>query len=341
MKFHGRIAPGRLTDLLQPVQVILHAPAKASGVTVKIWEMDTFDDGGSRKSEGSADDLLATFQGEISAAPSSGGSRPPDWRAFKVSSVKIESADDHVARVKLQFAGSDTTYSVPILSENDEAEGDVFELGFSIEIGGSEKFRTRSPCLVAPPQRSIRITEARFGDYDEDGKPAPDTMHERPMALRYAAIGVSEGDPEDAASKLKVLGNGYIDLHGMLVVHPDEADAAGDPAALAKIARRGRGVFVHVHRDPAPVALGASKIPIAICDPVDDQGNVRVELPDSRIAWGAQFVEAPRDRVERDGRSRFAPGAAVEVQSPDHEADRADPHDVISRIVAQFPGRSQ
>ncbi|HEY0993318.1 MAG TPA: hypothetical protein VGD80_39975 [Kofleriaceae bacterium] len=341
MKFHGRIAPGRVTDLRQPVQVILHAPAKASGVTVKIWEMDTFDDGGRTKKEGTADDLLATFQGEISSAPPSGRSRPPDWRAFKVSDAKIESADDHVARVKLQFAGSDTTYSVPLLSENDEAEGDVFELGFSIEIGGSEKFRTRSPCLVAPPRRSIRVTEARFGDYGDDRKPAPDTVHERPMALRYAAIGVSQGDPEDAASKLKVLGNGYIDLHGMLVVHPDEADGADRDQALAKVARRDRDVFVYVHRDPAPLALGESKIPIAICDAVDDQGNVRFEVPDRRIAWGAQFVEAPRERVQRDGRSRFAPGEAVEVESPEHEADRADPHDVIARIVARFPGRQR
>ena len=339
MKFHGRIAPGRISSLREPMQVILHAPMKASGVTVKIWEMDTFSEGNATKHEGSADDLLATFEGDISAAPHAGGSRPPEWRAFKVTAARIEPADDHVARVKLRFAGSNTIYDIPIKSEHDEAEGDVFEVGFSIELGGSEKFRTRSPCLVAPPRGSIRVTEARFGAYDDHGKPAADTVHERPLALRYAAIGVAQGDPKDVATKLKILGNGYVDLHGILVAHPDEAKQ-GEPMHAAT-ARRTRGIFVYVHTDPAPMALGISKIPIAVCDPIDEDGNVRIEVPDRRTAWGAQFAERPRERVERGGRSRFASGGPAQVTSPKQSAERPDPHEVIARIVSRFPERSR
>ena len=70
MKFHGRLGPGRLTDAGQVLELRLHAPARAAGLTIKIWEMDTFpDEQGGTTSEGSEDDLLATFTGDLETAP--------------------------------------------------------------------------------------------------------------------------------------------------------------------------------------------------------------------------------------------------------------------------------
>jgi hypothetical protein len=323
MKFHGRITPGRATDLNKPLELRIHAPARASAVTVKIWEMDTF--------EGSEDDLLATFTGDIEPKPGR-GARPADWRAFVVKDAKIEEAKPEVVRFQLRFAGTDTVYEVPILSEADEAEGDDFEIGFSIEMGGAEKFRSKAPTLLVPPKDPIRVFEARFGAYDDDDTPNADTVTERPLALKYVAFGTCEGDPKTIDARLKVLGNGHLDGHGYLVVHPDET--AQEASLAVKQARRGRALYVYAHQDPEPLALGVSKIPIALCDPIGEAGKVRVEVPDRSHPSGFGLLEHARTREERDGRERLS-AAPREVTAPVRfDAERIK--GAVDRVLSRF-----
>jgi hypothetical protein len=338
VKFHGRLLPGRLTDLGRKLELRIHAPARARGVTIKIWEMDTFpDDAGGNSNEGSADDLLATFTGDIETAPAGGSQRAPDWRAFKVAEATIEPALPEVVRFKLQFAGNDTIYEIPILSEADEAEGDDFEIGFSIELGGAEKFRSKSPALLSPPKDSVRVFEARFGTYDDQFQPVEATTSERPMTMSYAAFGLAEGDPTTMDARLKVLGNGHIDEHGYLVVHPDESDPDAPP--VVKQARRGRPLFLYAHVDPDPFALGVSKIPIARCDKIGDGGIVRVAIPDLTNRLGAHLLEFERAREERNGRDRYATGAPVEVVAPKREgAEVQSGLAAISRVIGRLGG---
>ncbi|MCA9677104.1 MAG: hypothetical protein KC464_18910 [Myxococcales bacterium] len=317
MKFHGRLGPGRLTDAGQVLELRLHAPARAAGLTIKIWEMDTFpDEQGGTTSEGSEDDLLATFTGDLETAPGSGGARGAEWRAFTVTDVVIEEAKPDVARFKLRILGTDTVYEIPILSEADEAEGDDYELGFSIEHGGAEQFRTRTPALVALPRDPVRVLDVRFGDH---------------------ADGAAEPDPDTLTGKLDVLGNGHLDQHGYLVVHPAESDDAA--AGEVKQVRRGRPMYLYVHDDDAPFELGPSTIPIALCDRVGDDGVVRRTALDRSHPSGTHLLEQPRGRAERDGRLRFDP-APQEVEGPRrHDPERA--RAAFARLAARLRGRTR
>ena len=262
MQFHGRIAPGLLTDLTQPLQILIHAPARLAGVTVKVWEMDTFEVDGVIRSEGSADDLLATFQGDITPALARGGARAPEWRAFKVSSATIEDAEPDLVRVKLQFAGDPTTYEVPLRSELDEVEGDSYELGFSIEVGGAEKFRTRSPALVVPPMRPLRIV-ARYAQHGTMEGVIEETMYDEPLAYRHVALGTRT--TKDEAARFKILAKGYTDAHGYLLDR--DPDEHGDAPPRPLIVRAGRELFLL--DDSTPITKsGVTEIPIAVCDQV-------------------------------------------------------------------------
>lgn len=304
MKFHGRIAPGKLTDLSKPLQILIHAPAKLAGATIKIWELDTFEQDGEVKSEGSADDLLATFQGDIEPAPKSSGARAPDWRAFKVNHVKIEDADPDVARVKIQFAGSDTTYEIPIISELDEVEGDSYELGFSIEVGGAEKFKTRSPALVIPPMRPLRLVARYVQDATPD-QIVDDTMYEEPLAYRHVAIGTRT--TTDPTAKFKILATGYSDADGYLLDR-DPAER-GDAPPRPLIVRAGRELFLLDDAEPI-TKMGVTELPIAMCDQIVGKDHdlvvVRSAVPhpmslriaerpaDGERAFGTAKVEAPK-----------------------------------------------
>lgn len=322
MTAHARLVPGRLTDLGEPLEIRIHAPARAAAATLKVWELDSF-------YEGSTDDLLATFEGAIEPAPRNAASREPTWRKLVVSRVAIVAAPPEVVRFRLRIAGSPAVHEIPILSEDTAAEGEDFEIGVSLEIGGAEQFRSRAPTLIAVPRDPLRMVEARFGDVDDGGEPLADTVEERPLRLRFAALGVPDGDPGLLATKLRVLGNGHVDQRGLVVVHPDERDGATTSVLQA---RRGRALYLFIHDDPAPRPLGPSRIPIALCDRLGDEGVTRLVLPDRSYAPGAQILEASTDRVEHDGRHRSAAPA-----EPPGEAPSVD---LFAQLVALIGGAS-
>jgi len=287
MKFHGRMAPGRILDPAQPVQVVIHAPARCASVTLKIWELDAFvDASGKRRREGSPDDLLATFTGAIEPARGSRGARPPDWRAFRVDSARIEAAPPGAVWFRLQLPGADTIHDIPIRSEADEVEGTDLELGFSIEVGGAEKFRTRAPCLFAPARRPLRVVARYITCFDESAKPVPEAVYQEPLAHRHVAIGRRDGNGDDAT--LEVLARGYIDCDGYLIEppRPGHETAAGRPLIVSA----GRDLFLF--DDAMPIAAtGKTRIPIAACDPIAGAGPeltvLRAAVPHPMTLQGA------------------------------------------------------
>lgn len=299
MKFHGRIAPGRITDLEKPLEILIHAPTKASGVTIKLWEMDTFEENGKTKSEGSADDLLATFTGDITPAPAS-GNRAPDWRAFKVSDAKIEDAEPHVVRIKVKFGGSDTIYDVPIKSELGEVEGDSYELGFSMEVGGAEKFKTKSPALVVPPMRPLRLV-ARYVQHQTDKGIIKESLYEEPIAYRHVALGT--GTTEDEKAKLKILAKGYTDAHGYLLDRDPSEKGKEPPRPL--IVRGGRSLFIVEDLEPIK-GEGVTEIPIAACDAVvGDDGHDLIVVRTSVIhPMSLRIAERPASGEARFGEAK-------------------------------------
>lgn len=258
MKFHGRIHPGRLLDLKTPVEVRIHQPRKCAGVTIKIWELDAFigADGKPRR-EGTPDDLLATFTGAIEPAPAGGG-RSPEWRTFKVDSAKIEEAPEDAVRFLLRFPGSPTTYEVPILSEDGEIEGTEYELGFSIEVGGAEKFRTRSPCLLAMPRTVARVRELLIIGFDENGEPVMDEAEEVPPSFDRVALGKAPTTTEDPKEIMPVLATARVHPSGIII-----ADEDGAPNALGVNVSRKLAVVAHRKGEDASKPLAAAATPIA------------------------------------------------------------------------------
>lgn len=267
MRFHARLAPGVVVDPQQVVDVIVHSPAACEDVTIKLWELDSFRDPetGERRHEGSQDDLLAEFSGRIE--PGEPDRASPAWRRFVVASHRIASDDPDLARVRLRLAGAEPVYEVPILSEAGEAEGTAYELGVSIEHAGEERYRTSVPCLFALPTVHPVVVRRRVAGRLEDGTADPEWTSEGRLSLQHVAFGVAEGEP--GRQRLRVLLRGFVDVHGQLVRRPDDEAKAG-PIAL----RAGRPLFAYVHDDPDAVPLGPTRIPIAVCDPLDEAGQV-------------------------------------------------------------------
>lgn|GEM_PF-5023289 len=303
MKFHGRITPGKTTDLSKPLQVLIYAPAKLSGATIKIWEMDTFEQDGKTKSEGSKDDLLATFQGDITPADAS-GARPPEWRAFKVSSSKIEDPDPGADQVmiKIQFGGSETIYDVPVKSEVDEVEGDSYEIGFSIEVGGAEKFKTKSPALVVPPMKPLRIVAryVQFLDRQDPTKFEKDSMYEEPLAYRHIAIGTATTKDDNA--KFKILGAGYTDGQGYLF--NGELDPAAKELPRPMIVRVGRELYL-IDDHQKFTKTGVTEIPIARCDHIYGEDHDIIVMRSGSVSpMSVRIVERPSTGDEEFGEAK-------------------------------------
>jgi hypothetical protein len=204
LKFHGRVQPGRITDLATPLEVRIHQPKKATGVTIKIWELDAFIGAdGKKKREGTPDDLLATFTGSIE--PAQDGKRPPEWRKFVVDSVKIEDAPPDTLKFLLAFPGTDTTYEIPVISEADEVEGTDYELGFSIEVGGAEKFRTKVPCLLSPATVRPRVKEILIIGYDDQDEPILEHSEELPVGKYTVSVGAPPADFDENSTDVAML----------------------------------------------------------------------------------------------------------------------------------------
>lgn len=282
MKFHGRMHPGRLRDLGAPVEVRIHQPRKAADVTIKIWELDAFlgADGKPRR-EGTPDDLLATFTGAIEPAPGGRGARSPAWREFKVASVVIEDAPPDVMKFLLRFPGADTTYEIPVRSEDAEVEGTEYELGFSMEVGGSEKFRTKVPCLLSPATVRPRIRELLIVGFDEHGDPILADAVEVPPSGRAAAVGKPPDDFDEGSGDVAMLERQLgavtkliVDASGHLVRAVAEVGKAAEAIGL----RAGKKLRVHVtDADAAP----DGDLSAALAHPIALDGTVTVYRVDA------------------------------------------------------------
>lgn len=275
MKFHGRLEPGRLTDLSMPIEIRIHHPRKASGVTIKVWELDAFIGAdGNPQREGTPDDLLATFTGAIEAAPP--GGRPPAWRTFVVDSVKIEEAPPDAMRFLLRFPGSDTTHEIPVISEVGEVEGTDYEIGFSMEVGGAEKFRTKVPCLVSPATVRPRIREVLVIGLDEDGEPIMDDAIEVPASSVAAAVGAPPANFDADSADV-----GALDLsleHVKPWVLEPSGFLRGKDLPRALQVRKGKKLRVFIG---SKEQASNAKVPAALAHPIGDDGTVTVYRVDN------------------------------------------------------------
>lgn len=270
MKFHGRVHPGRLLDLATPIEIRIHQPRKCAGVTIKIWELDAFIGAdGKPHREGTPDDLLATFTGSIEGEPR--GARAPEWRKFVVEDVKIEEAPPDAMKFLLKFPGSDTMYEIPVISEVAEVEGTDYEIGFSIEVGGDEKFRTKVPCLVTPATVRPRIKEVLVIGFDDDGAPIMEDATEVPPSGVAAAIGAPPSnfdefstDPSALDMQLEQVKQWKLDRSGFL---------HGEEQSTVLHVRKGKKLRVFVG---SKEQTAANKVPAALALPVADDGSVTV-----------------------------------------------------------------
>ena len=108
-------------------------------------------------------------------------------------------------------------------------------------------------------------------------------------------IGFSEGDGLKA--RLNVLASGFVDLHGhLLEAEPEDGKPPPQPLAL----RSDRKLFAYVHRDAPAAATGPSKIPIALCDPLEADGVIRHRRLVAPHRWSFRMLEQPIEMSASD-----------------------------------------
>ena len=139
--FRGRLRPNIQRDPNQPLEIFFTRPTWARQlITVKVKELDTYRDPQNRQiSEGTEDDLLATFTGRILRTAR---------RRFQVESHTNESDDAELPTIKIKFEGSETVYDVPVVSEEGESEGMNWEIAFTVEYPGQRDYN--SPVSFIP-----------------------------------------------------------------------------------------------------------------------------------------------------------------------------------------------
>jgi len=156
MLFRGRLRPNIQWNLDDPFEVRFNSPQTADGVTLRIKEMDSYrDNQGNQISEGSEDDLLATFTGRIIN------------RRFQVASHTNEDDRPYSPILKITFQGSEEVYEIPVPREAEEAEeGTNWEIAFTIEHNGEEVYT--SPVSFTPIiQGNILIVDDTMNDLSE------------------------------------------------------------------------------------------------------------------------------------------------------------------------------
>ena len=282
MKAHARIDPGIVTDADGVFVVHVHQPWRKSGITLKIWELESYvGPDGAKKRDGNKRDLLAELTGDLVPSAPPGG--PP---RFTLSRAKIATEDKEGAlpAIKVAVFGDETIHTLPLPSQKNECEARTHEIGITIEHGGAEIFAGKAPCLFHPPPLSatarVRV-HARFADQQLD---------EETLRLRHVLLGFSEG--EGLKARLNVLASGYVDLHGHLLdAEPEDGKPPPQPLAL----RSDRKLFVYVHRDKLAATTGPSKIPIALCDPLDADGVIRHRRLVAPHRWSFRMLEQPID----------------------------------------------
>ncbi|MFX0198087.1 MAG: hypothetical protein ACFFCW_18365 [Candidatus Hodarchaeota archaeon] len=141
-KFRGRLEPNIQRNPDKPLRIRFIKPRRADGVTILIKELDTYraavrSKGRRRQiSEGSQDDLLATFTGRIRK------------RRFQVDTHNNENDSKSLPIIKIKFQGSDDIYEIPVGSQEGEVEGTNWEIAFTVQYPGQEDYN--SPVAFIP-----------------------------------------------------------------------------------------------------------------------------------------------------------------------------------------------
>ena len=142
--FRGRLRPNIQPNPDEPLEIFFTRPRRAGDlITLQIKELDTYKDSQNRQiSEGTSDDLLATFTGRISGTPP---------RRFHVESHRNESSDTSLPTIKIKFEGSSEVYDIPVISEEGESEGSNWEIAFTVQYPGQDDYT--SPVGYIPKVR--------------------------------------------------------------------------------------------------------------------------------------------------------------------------------------------
>jgi len=146
--FRGRLRPNIQPNPDDPLEIFFTRPLRARDlITLQIKELDTYRDPQNRQiSEGTSDDLLATFTGRIT------GGAP---RRFQVESHRNESDDTSLPTIKIKFEGSSQVYDIPVISEEGESEGSNWEIAFIVQYPGQDDYT--SPVAYIPKVRGRMI----------------------------------------------------------------------------------------------------------------------------------------------------------------------------------------
>ena len=112
---------------------------------------------------------------------------------------------------------------------------------------------------------TAKIVVRTYAQYDDK-----DFLEEEPLRLHYLCVGTADGEGNKA--RLNIIAAGYIDLEGALVKEPpEEGKPPPEPLKLPATQK----LYAYVHRKPAEVAKGVSKIPIALCDEIAADGAIQ------------------------------------------------------------------
>ena len=219
--------------------------------------------------------LLASWDGDLQ--PGDGNTaNDQNYVRFvaKKTTITTEDTDEEDAfRLGVVLPGATEPVCVPVGSEKKEFLARPISIALTIEEGGAERFRTKSSCIARMDSTTVTVHHHLFSRCHENGefnKDSTDHCHEEAHAHQWITFGVENGEGMEA--RLEVLGSGYLDARGVAL--ESEMDDA-QPLMI----RRGRKLFAYVHERKLDLPKGVSKIPIAVCEPIDKDGTVVVERP--------------------------------------------------------------
>lgn len=293
MKIHGRLAPG-LVRPNEELHIRIHLPRKLAGVTLKLWETDTFvGRSGPETRDPSGDRLLAQWEGDLEAGD---GPTPNDllYCRFTPTTTTITSDDLDAFALAVVLPGGSAPVVVPVGGERTELAARSVGLVLSVEQGGGELFRSTSSCVAQMPTTTVRFEHQIYLGRSEDGKLADDggADDKRVQALthQWVCFGLSHGD--DMQARLEVVGSGWIGVNGIAL---ESADDNANPIVV----RKGRKLFAYIHERKVEFEKGVSKVPLAVCEPISAEGVVIAERPELADLLEIRIAEVPVDFGER------------------------------------------
>lgn len=192
-----RFAPNIQHDLGKPLVIHLEgATWKEESTTIDVFEMDVWQ--GKRNAPNAKDDLLATFQGKLKKIGARKYQFTPKASAEPVLYGKKTARTDGKPPIKIAFGGSEgTVYSIPLVSQAGENEGQHWEVGIEVKQGGKSVFKTKWPGKI---DTGLSVT-------------IHDGVSEKAIANHPFILLVGEGETVHVT-------RGKLDAQSRLVVHP-------------------------------------------------------------------------------------------------------------------------